>query len=360
MDDHYEHLCNGLNGYSVWLCPHCTVDTTTITKSPKKTRKLPKSKHQHNLNRTLDDIIESDLKKLDCINNDDENSLKIAAELGTALLHGNSELKKENGKLSATILSLEAKLESVVEENERLNKAHEELHQLISEKDRQLQKEISLRKKEQEMYVDYDNEQSLTIFKLEENIDALKLEISKKKSEYVENDPVKCSVQSQCEIIKQSGNDISDGLFSCGFNALKRTIERLDSRVRDLEEKSISGTMKTCVAPVPEKLVEFTPSLVSSPDQTCWKPQSTPPVGAQPLKPDETIEEFFEANIQKYRVCNPANRTNRSLSPANPTVEADEDGSPTQNPNPHFLCNTSTAKAGGKSLKEADYSSIPN
>ncbi|KAG8270014.1 hypothetical protein J6590_094541 [Homalodisca vitripennis] len=243
---------------------------------------------------------------------------------------------------------LEAKLESVVEENERLNKAHEELHQLISEKDRQLQKEISLRKKEQEMYVDYDNEQSLTIFKLEENIDALKLEISKKKSEYVENDPVKCSVQSQCEIIKQSSNDISDGLFSCGFNALKRTIERLDLRVRDLEEKSISATMKTCVAPVPEKLVEFTPSLVSSLDQTCWKPQSTPPVGAQPLKPDETIEEFFEANIQKYRVCNPANRTNRSLSPGNPTVDADEDGSPTQNPNPHFLCNTSTAKARWK------------
>lgn len=310
MQDHYEKITEQIVGYEEWICPFCDTFTSKEDSDSLRlnTRFITNSSAQ---NRTLDEIIQEELINSSVSIENDQNctqTLKLAAELGSALMSENQQFKANNELLLAKVASLEAQLEVINDQNMKLMENQEKLKDLLQEANK-LNESLSLKRdKDLKLYEDNDNERLKIINTLDTKIKFMEAQNYDLKSKCMTPDTL-CSIN---EPIPLTENPIENIPKSSDYDSLRQgvisvneTISMIAARVVVLEQNVKSLTSKK--VNTESKLTSAcsrSPAVDTSHlAETVALPgfrNITPPLSAKFRMSGETIEEFFCRNIDEF------------------------------------------------------------
>lgn len=308
MLDHYEKITNGEKGYEIWLCPHCEIpeNMKVDLTSPQiggQLRTLNKLSYSFpKLSDRSLDALKLELSQVDNVTDETDNtySLRMAGEIGKALLEENQHLKSDIISYKNCILTKDIEIEDLQSQNVRLHTRVQELLNIIEEINKQSDRIREEMVKKTQYYEEHDFEQLKVIDKHEKEIIQLKRAICKQdthtRDETTGDDTPKKrdhTIDSPNSNPQDIPNEIS--LISKNINNLSNYYKMLEKRIANLEVNSALS--------VPEKIKEAKCSHIPTsnlPIPTNKKVQRMPPHTAKLLQSGETYEDFFNNNIQDF------------------------------------------------------------
>ncbi|KAG8297576.1 hypothetical protein J6590_031618 [Homalodisca vitripennis] len=251
MDDHYTKIAKNVKGYKTWFCPFC--DEPDPPNSPQYVTVLSQMQPTiKSSSKTLDELTlelshaEEDLASYI----ESDNPLRLAGEIGNALLSENSALKAKllQSENSGTAKDLE--IENLLFVNDNLRSRLEDLSNLYEDSQRQIVKINQEKANLQNIFEEHDldltriiREQESQILKLKRNFENCE-EFSKS------------SVDTTNSNFK---NDHKDEMLENQFlklNDIEKNLTKLASKHNVLELRI--SAIETKVIPVPHTYAEMT------------------------------------------------------------------------------------------------------
>ncbi|KAG8291209.1 hypothetical protein J6590_066116 [Homalodisca vitripennis] len=317
VPEHYTQIQNDLT--STWFCPHCDPAeeafflTNTVDSSPVIDDSINKTLQELQLEvSSLGDSIE---------NNTSENTLRIAAEIGSALLQQNTQLKDDSAKINSKILELEAEVELQKQHNETISERLEEAIRELIEKDKQLERTLIEKEKLQAFFIEHDSEQLQCITKHEET-----------KKNVRNNEPTNDMKSEISSLIARFQT------MECRINTLERqaVVDKADIQVlrKSLIVSSAEQTKRSCTFEhvMSSEFKSKSVNVTAGRDQIICKINSAdtlnsgypqekpannkPPNSARLLKSKDNLEDLLNHNIDSNKLTtrSPAKNPNISSS----------------------------------------------
>lgn len=246
----------------------------------------------------------------------DEDALRMAGEIGNALLEEIQVLKSENMQQSSNLLALTIKIEDLKSDNERLLGRHDELLQLLHESEKQIGKLREEKITMRNFYEEHDYGQIKIIQSHEEEIQLLQRTLQKLKNDKMiagegsSTSVAQIEATEGGEVIK--ANNIDMERLTGQLNKLSNSYMFMENRLASLELKLSSevsnanddGNVKAYV------------SHQYAGDREARDIIIRPPVSAKLLPEGDTFEDFFNNNIDEflasYTVSSPSIKTQGS------------------------------------------------
>lgn len=224
-----------------WECTNCKTSSEINTEddiaqaisTPVTTRK-EKNITNHSLFELEQSLAQNEVHDMD-------ESLKMAAKIGSALLEEKSLLEVQNSKLAQNLKNLEAKVEELENSEQEYLNTIENLHEKIAEAEIQYKKEKQRSIDIQLIFEEHDKKQSLILEELQEKmIDQEKLITSLKRK--LQGEDCKEEQKSLKNIEVQTDSQLPPTLPSVSQTILElgllRTTQDLQARkLKTLEEK---------------------------------------------------------------------------------------------------------------------------
>ncbi|KAG8308744.1 hypothetical protein J6590_102422 [Homalodisca vitripennis] len=270
--DHYSKINKQAKGYKTWFCPFYNGPKSFYNyKNDDLACKSPL--HKITPGKTLDELTsELNQSKL-MTENEVENdlALKLAGEIGNALLDENGQLKAEILHCKNEISVKESEIEHLSEKIVNLHVKIDELSSLVEDGQKQILKLKDEKSKLQSVFDEYDLEQMKII--QDRDVEILHL---KRKIENFEKNTRKCDETPETLMNDQGVSNYH--------------VQKLNNVLKDLSELSNGQQM------MDQRFLMILILLLNK--KKCVK--RIPHCTAKLLKEGETFEDFFNNNLEEF------------------------------------------------------------
>lgn len=289
MEDHYDKIVVGAKGYEKWFCPFC--DSTEVSEILDVTTPSASQK-------TLDELgIELSLKATDDNNIiTDDDALKIAGEVGNALLKKISDLKAENLQKDNKLLTLMMEIEDLQSINDKLVKRQEQLMQMLEDSNRELERVKEEKITVRNFYEDHDYEQIKILKAQEDEIEKLQHKLKK-----LENDNGYSEEEHSLKISPSESKEIDSDVLNnltAQLNRLTNSHLFMEIRLSSLEANTKKSSCTDYESVNPHKICKTPP--ICEEQEIAIGTLRKPPISAKLLLEGETFEDFFNNNIEEF------------------------------------------------------------
>lgn len=232
----------------------------------------------------------------------DEDALRMAGEIGNALLEEIKILKAENSKQSSKLLALTIKIEDFQSDNEKLLGRQDELLQLLRESNKQIETLREEKIKMRNFYEEHDYEQIKIIRSHEEEIQLLQRALQKLKNDKVDFVDEGLSTIDAQIVAPEAGENIKAN--NIDIERLMEQLNKLSNSYMFMENRLASLELKLSSEVSIENEAVNDNTYISHEYAGNGKEAREiiirPPVSAKLLPEGDTFQDFFNNNIDEF------------------------------------------------------------